>query len=271
MVLVTPSPDAVDLQIYDYISKIYSKLWDLAVQFNMMTVECFVVNSSQLKQCLDWTLFDNIAEVYYTTETVRNEIQRISCFKKETGLIQTSNITLSLRKTFAAQPEVRCFDLVTSPTPSEALRSYSHVALGGTFDRLHNGHRKLLTLAASICTRRMTVGITGASMLKKKSGAELIASFEARRESVEEFLRTIKPGVERDLVQLEDPFGPTISDPEIEALVVSSETIRGAFEINRRRVEKQLKPLAILVSLRGDGALLSSSFIRQREKQTSML
>ena len=32
------------------------------------------------------------------------------------------------------------------------------VALGGTFDRLHNGHKKLLSLAASICKKQITIG-----------------------------------------------------------------------------------------------------------------
>lgn len=37
---------------------------------------------------------------------------------------------------------------------------YSVVALGGTFDHLHAGHKILLTMAAFICTKRLIVGVT---------------------------------------------------------------------------------------------------------------
>lgn len=30
--------------------------------------------------------------------------------------------------------------------------------MGGTFDRLHNGHKKLLSLAACVCQERLTIG-----------------------------------------------------------------------------------------------------------------
>lgn len=40
--------------------------------------------------------------------------------------------------------------------------SYEVSALGGTFDHLHAGHKILLTMAASITTRKLIVGVTGA-------------------------------------------------------------------------------------------------------------
>lgn len=40
---------------------------------------------------------------------------------------------------------------------------YPVVALGGTFDHLHSGHKILLTMAASITSRKLIVGVTGPS------------------------------------------------------------------------------------------------------------
>ena len=45
-------------------------------------------------------------------------------------------------------------DDLDAPTPT-----YSHVVLGGTFDHLHNGHRRLLTLAALVASEEITVGV----------------------------------------------------------------------------------------------------------------
>lgn len=45
---------------------------------------------------------------------------------------------------------------------------YDNVVLGGTFDRLHKGHKILLSTAALKCKKKLTVGVTDISMLKCK-------------------------------------------------------------------------------------------------------
>jgi phosphopantetheine adenylyltransferase/dephospho-CoA kinase len=48
-------------------------------------------------------------------------------------------------------------------------KMYENVVVGGTFDRLHTGHKILLSEAVLHCTRKLTVGVTDASMLKCKT------------------------------------------------------------------------------------------------------
>lgn len=47
----------------------------------------------------------------------------------------------------------------------ETFKSYEHVVLGGTFDRLHTGHKMLLTEAILRSTKKVTVGVTDTNML----------------------------------------------------------------------------------------------------------
>lgn len=53
--------------------------------------------------------------------------------------------------------------------PNKDLKMHENVVLGGTFDRLHAGHKILLSEAVLRCTRKLTVGITDTSMLKCKT------------------------------------------------------------------------------------------------------
>ena len=102
-------------------------------------------------------------------------------------------------------------------------------------------------------------------MLKAKSKASLISDISVRKQNVRGFLHAIKPSLAFHLVELTDPFGPTLSDPKMEAIVVSSETIKNAVKINHLRKEKGMSPLALLVSIRADSAILSSTYIRDKE------
>ena len=49
---------------------------------------------------------------------------------------------------------------------SKTWKLYQNVVLGGTFDRLHNGHKILLTEALLSCSKKITVGVTNEAMTK---------------------------------------------------------------------------------------------------------
>jgi len=146
-----------------------------------------------------------------------------------------------------------------------ALPTYHKVAVGGTFDRIHHGHKKLLTFASILCTEELTVGVSGDALLQNKVGAHLIAPQEKRMAAVEEFIRGFYPSLALNVVPLDDPFGPTVTDGSIEAIVVSSETLMGAKKINQVRRERNFKPLDIIVSRRGEASVMSSTFLRSLE------
>ncbi|GMF15109.1 unnamed protein product [Phytophthora lilii] len=144
------------------------------------------------------------------------------------------------------------------------LTPHDLVILGGTFDHLHNGHKKLLSLAVSLCAHRMIIGVTADSMLRKKSHAELLEPLERRKSAVRAYLTFLNPDLVLDIVTIEDPFGPAIVIPEAAAMVVSTETLGGAAKINSIREERGLPKLHIFACRRTESSTLSSSCIRDK-------
>lgn len=173
--------------------------------------------------------------------------------------------------------EVQPADLFLNKEAVSTSPHYS-VAVGGTFDHLHAGHKLLLTAFAlaldagvqqpSHQQKILTIGITGDELLVNKKYAEFLESWEERWRGVWVFLRSIMefsppdgrnitisresnpgangqrvivrvaPDLEFRFVQISDPFGPTITDEDITALVVSKETRSGGKAVNDERAKK---------------------------------
>ncbi|GJN92332.1 hypothetical protein Rhopal_005362-T1 [Rhodotorula paludigena] len=137
---------------------------------------------------------------------------------------------------------------------------YPVVALGGTFDHLHAGHKILLTMACAICSDKLIVGVSDEVLLQNKKYKHLLEPLDARIRAVEQFVALVRPSIRCDAVPLQDVYGPTAHDPSVGALVVSDETRSGGDTINTLRREKSLSQLDIYtISLVADDARLPSS------------
>ena len=160
------------------------------------------------------------------------------------------------------------------------------VAVGGTFDHLHIGHKVLLSAVALVVEpetddtvspsrRLITIGITGDELLKNKKYAKQVESWDERQRRTADFFESIvafskdttssrnvehidRPGPNGKLVrvrlgstltinytQIQDPYGPTITDEKISALVISKETRAGGQAVNEKREEKGWAPLEV--------------------------
>ncbi|MGB9978570.1 phosphopantetheine adenylyltransferase [Methanobacterium sp.] len=139
---------------------------------------------------------------------------------------------------------------------------YEIVAVGGTFDHFHKGHEKLLNKAFEIGNYIM-VGVTSNEFGGRKGNIEPCSK---RMSELEQFLHRFDSRY--TLKRLEEPYGPTIDDPQIDAIVVSRETEPVANKINEIRQKKGIKPLKIFVIgwvLAEDGKPISSTRIRNGE------
>ncbi|XP_010592773.1 bifunctional coenzyme A synthase isoform X1 [Loxodonta africana] len=130
-------------------------------------------------------------------------------------------------------------------SPKQPVRGYHRGAVGGTFDRLHNAHKVLLSVSCILAQERLVVGVADKDLLKSKLLPELLQPYEVRVEHLSEFLVDVKPSLTFDLIPLLDPYGPAGSDPSLEFLVVSEETYRGGMAVNRFRLENDLEELAL--------------------------
>ena len=140
-------------------------------------------------------------------------------------------------------------------------KNYSKVAVGGTFDKFHDGHKKLLSTAFEIGDF-VEIGVTSDAFGGLKGD---IDSCKERMGNLKSFFSDKTNFV---VIPLNDPYGTTIYDADFDAIVVSEETEPTAVEINEIRVSKGMKPLDIVVVsfvLAYDGNPISSTRIRRGE------
>ncbi|KAF8321596.1 hypothetical protein DL93DRAFT_2072344 [Clavulina sp. PMI_390] len=83
-------------------------------------------------------------------------------------------------------------------------------------------------MGAWIAKDKLIVGVTDEALLKKKSNASILESLDARMASVRAFCELFKPSIAYEIVPINDIYGPTGWDANIQALVLSFETREGA-------------------------------------------
>ncbi|MCX8152851.1 MAG: phosphopantetheine adenylyltransferase [Candidatus Bathyarchaeota archaeon] len=125
------------------------------------------------------------------------------------------------------------------------MKRFRKVAVGGTFDELHKGHKVLLMKAFEV-GNRVLIGLCTDEFVKKMGKPHVTASYEERLRELQVFLKAHGLIDRAEIIPLNDPYGNTLTDRYIEALVVSEETEKTAIKINQKRSEVGLPPLEII-------------------------
>ena len=122
-----------------------------------------------------------------------------------------------------------------------------NVALGGTFDPVHDGHRALFERAFSLGD--VTVGLTDDDLAGETRHVErYVRPYAERRADLQDDLERLADEYDRtfEIRPLSEATGIAV-EPQFDALVVSPETVEGAERINDHRREQGLDPLKIEV------------------------
>ena len=143
---------------------------------------------------------------------------------------------------------------------------YSKVCLGGTFDQIHLGHKSLLEMAFRL-SNEVIIGLTTDKRAHKNRSKEYLHTYQDRYSSLENYLLRNFKG-KYSIVELDDDWGPGIFDKDLEAIIVSDETEKVAFKLNKNRKLRDLEELKIVtvpLVLAKDNKKISSTRIRNNE------
>lgn len=146
-----------------------------------------------------------------------------------------------------------------------------HTFVAGTFDRLHNGHKAVLTAAMSQ-GGPVTVGITSDQYIAAwKKDTKGITSFAKRKQVVMAFISTIVQSKQSvSYVAIDDPYEPAASGT-YDSLIVTEHNQSTGNEINSRRITRGLSPLVLItvpIITAEDGSTLSATRVRAGEVTT---
>ena len=144
-------------------------------------------------------------------------------------------------------------------------KRFKKLALGGTFDILHKGHKETLRNAFSL-SEKVLIGLSTDTLVQNLHKKHKVNPYEERKKVLEEFLEKegLKDRVE--ILPIHHRFGVAHEIQDLDAIMVSKETYPIALEINKIRKERGFKKLEVVILEKvkaEDGEPISSTKIRE--------
>lgn len=134
---------------------------------------------------------------------------------------------------------------------SRSKYQYHVVALGGTFDRFHKGHKYFISEAFKLGEKGI-IGLTSDKYVERKfqiskSKFQINAKkYNERKNELETFLQEKKLLDRAEIVEIHDVYGPALSDDRIEALVITKDSQDGGYQVNDKRKQLGKRPLQLI-------------------------
>jgi phosphopantetheine adenylyltransferase len=127
-------------------------------------------------------------------------------------------------------------------------KRFDNVCVGGTFDHAHAGHRLLLACAVAVARKRLDVGVTGEALLANKKYKEYLQPYAEREQFCKDFIKASAPvGLMVNFGPLDENWPIAATREDVDALVVSEETVEGGEKINEERKKRGFPELELVV------------------------
>ena len=141
---------------------------------------------------------------------------------------------------------------------------FNKVAIGGTFNVLHKGHKALLTTAFMI-GKSVDIGLASDEFANRFRATQT-RRYKDRKQKLIDFIE--KFDTEYEIIKIHDSYGIATTETAIDCIVVCEVTLLRAEEINAIRFKKGLSKLVIVVVpiiLANDGKPISGERILNKE------
>jgi pantetheine-phosphate adenylyltransferase len=250
-------------RIKNYIGDLYNIVWDLSLSADKHLLETIISIPDAEKAFT--SAIDILSKpeldvaVYIENDATAKLLNTVGVMRSSHGNINV----LETRRVNENIDNILRGDYILYDDEAAELPQFETVVLGGTFDYLHNGHKRLLTMTAMVCTKEVTIGVTSDLMLRSKKFAGKIQPLNVRKGMVREFLSAIKPSLKVNIETIDDAFGPSIRLPNLKAITGSAETLSGCLAVNKIRRDKGMNELKIIITSRAQSFTLSSTFLRK--------
>jgi pantetheine-phosphate adenylyltransferase len=121
---------------------------------------------------------------------------------------------------------------------------YKHAVVGGTFDRFHIGHQKLL-IAAFHSSAKVTIGLANEQLTQDKYFLHAIEDYKTRENYLLAFLRTNNLLEKAEIIRINDIYGGSDINHDYDAIFATEGTLPNVKKINQKRMENNLPELFI--------------------------
>ena len=127
-------------------------------------------------------------------------------------------------------------------------KKYELVAIGGTFDLIHLGHFALFSKAFEL-GNNILIGLTSDEFVYNfKPNIKLKNNYRQRYDLLSNYIDRKFGSISKYSIQkLDNEFGSTIINQNVDALIVSEETKPKANKINKIRKSNNLDPLDVII------------------------